>query len=448
MAAILVALLVLSLTTNLFPMFNVVAILGLFPLRLFWGTSPTPDRRLGPRSAIHFLLAAYTFWVMSYLLTTAPLSNLISFDFLRFDGALFIGYLPLLLLGDVGLRPSVAYRLIWTYVGVLAGVVILLPLIPLVLLGPSKMMTLNTLFDFGPLDQISTLFNGLYRGHMSAGNQYAMATLIVICFLLRPGKGKFFSRAALILIGLLAGLLLAQARTAYVAFAATLLVQFGRQKAFFKPMRKLGVFGLVFITCFSLWNPSVISRFAAIANFQEANVATRFENFKEAARDFALSPVIGIGLGRYNDTGKTFTGIPNLVYIATGGQVVNQDIQTHNSYLRFLAEGGVVGLFLMLGIWAETYRWAGRLRRQFEETSSAAALCEAVQSAVLMTFFSSFTGTPMLLASTPLLVFTMVGLLRNVASYESRLQPASYAMSVGSLGNSGLTGLAGPAGAG
>jgi O-antigen ligase len=141
------------------------------------------------------------------------------------------------------------------------------------------------------------------------------------------------------------------------------------------------------------------------------------------------------------------------VYIATGGEIATGDDvllanQVHNSYLQFLAEGGLLGLFLMLGVWVATYRWAGRLRRRFEEGSTAGALCESVQAVVLLVFFSSFTGTTMVMATTPLVVFTMVGLLRNVASYECRVQAFKRELAVSRLGTPGLTGLIGPAEAG
>lgn len=99
--------------------------------------------------------------------------------------------------------------------------------------------------------------------------------------------------------------------------------------------------------------------------------------------------------------------------------------QAHDSYLEFLAEGGLVGLFLMLGVWVSAYRWAGRLRCKFRDGTDGAALCDGVQVSVLATFFSSLTGTTMMMATTPLFVFTMVGLLRNVVACECRAQAAS-----------------------
>jgi O-antigen ligase len=292
------------------------------------------------------------------------------------------------------------------------------------------------------------MLQGLYRSHMNAGNQYAIATFIALCFMLHARKRKLFSWTSLVMIGLLAGLILSGARTAYVAFAATFLFQFARKRSHFRPLVKFAALALVPVVWFLLSDPAIFSRFASVANFRDRNVTTRFENYREAARDFVKSPLIGIGLGRYNDTGKTYSGILHFLYIATGGEVVNADIQAHDSYLQFLAEGGVVGLFLMLAVWVATYRWAGHLRRRFEEASNAAALCESVQAAVLMAFFSSLTGSTMVMASTPLVVFTIVGLLRNVASYECRARTAKSLLAVGRFGTQAPTPRLGPAEAG
>src|SRR5438445_11261417 len=96
-----VSLLFLSLGMTVLPSVNIVAVLALFPLRIFLGRTENKNVRVGPTAAIRFLIAAYAFWIVSYLLTTAPISNLFSFNFLRYDGPFIVGFLLLLLLVDV-----------------------------------------------------------------------------------------------------------------------------------------------------------------------------------------------------------------------------------------------------------------------------------------------------------------------------------------------------------
>lgn len=440
LAPLIVGLLVLSLATNVFPVFNMVAILGLFPLRLFWSKTATPDRHLGPRTAVHFLIAADAFWILSYMLTTAPLSNMLSFGFLRFEGALLVGYLPLLLFGDVGLSPGFVRRLLWAYLAIQAGVAVLgiVILVPLVLGrgGLPAASVLDQMLAAQPNLGMPLMFLGLYRTHMTTGIQYAMAALIALCFMLHTKERRLVSLAGIVFIALLAGLILSGARTAYVAFVAVLLFQFAWKKRYFRPLVRIAALTLVPAILFLFSQRVIFGRAASIVHFEgDTNVARRFNLYHKAVEDFLRSPIIGIGFGRYDNSGVTFWGIRHVFFLATTGEVTNsQDFQAHDqvhdSYLQFLAEGGIVGLFLMLGVWVATYRWAGRLRRKFQEGTTAAALCEVVQASVLVTFFSSLTGTTMMTATTPLFVFTMVGLLRNVAIWECRSGVPSPARAV------------------
>lgn len=452
MVPFLVTLLVLSLTTNLFPIFNVVAILSLIPLRLVWSKTATPDRRLGPTTAVHFLLAAYAFWLFSYLLTTAPLSNLVSYDFLRFSGAILIGYLPLLFLGDVGLSSGFVYGLIWVYLGILSAAAIVGELLLLLLNGGHNpflgMGTPKTFVSFETDHSMPVMLLGLYRTHMTTGIQYALASLMALRFMLRAKKPKLLSWASLVFVSLLAGMILSGARTAYIAFAAALLLQFVGKKRYSRLLVKIGALVFVPTLLFVLSQPAILARAVSIVNFEgDANVSGRFSLYQEAVRGFSNSPLIGIGFGRFSDSGKTYFGLRHLVYIATGGEVVGEVEklnEAHDSYLQFLAEGGVLGLFLMLGVWVTTYCWAGRLRHRLQNGSTAAALCDVVQASVVVTLFSSLTGTTMMMATTPLFVFTMVGLLRNVVAFESRARTATSISPLSRVGFPAPTPLARP----
>lgn len=441
MASLIVTILVLSLTTNIFPLFNVVAILCLIPLRLFWTRASAPERRLGPRTAAQFLFVAYAFWILSYLLTTAPLSGLFSYNFLSNGGALLVGYLPLLLLRDVGLNPRFAYRLVWAYLGILAGFTVV-GVILMVLLGlDHRLFTgipiLNSFLQIVPGREMPVMFLGPYRTHMTTGNQYAIAALVALCFSFGDRTPKVHSWTNLVFVCLLGGMILSGARTAYVAFAGAfmfLLVRANSKKRHFKPLAKVAALVLVPVIVFAFSNGSVLGRAASIMHFEgDPHMIGRFALYEEALGNFASSPLIGIGFGRYGESGKTYFGIRHLVYMATEGSPVDT-YPAHNSYLQFLAEGGLVGLFLMLGVWISTYRWAGRLRRLFPEGSMAATLCHAVQAAVLVTLLSSFSGTSMMMASTPLTVFTLVGLLQNLASSQCKAQVASSISVVSLLG--------------
>src|SRR6202047_448102 len=119
-------LLVVSLAGNIFPAFNIADISGLFPMFLVSRDSVEPGRHgYDPSVARKSLLPAYVYWLASYICTGAPISNLFSFDFLRFDGALLIAYLPLLLIADTRLDPAFIRRSLNLFLTMMAIVALL-----------------------------------------------------------------------------------------------------------------------------------------------------------------------------------------------------------------------------------------------------------------------------------------------------------------------------------
>ncbi|HKS17436.1 MAG TPA: O-antigen ligase family protein, partial [Planctomycetota bacterium] len=71
--------------------------------------------------------------------------------------------------------------------------------------------------------------------------------------------------------------------------------------------------------------------------------------------DFVRSPAIGVGFGRFNDADRQFTAI-GIGEIVRKARPVNSDFHAHNSYLHWMAEGGLVGLAVMVLYWALAVR--------------------------------------------------------------------------------------------
>jgi len=166
---------------------------------------------------------------------------------------------------------------------------------------------------------------------------------------------------------------------------------------------------------FAWIQPEVSQRAEELTSTDDPNVVERFVYFERAKDDFLASPLIGIGFGRYNDDFLSFSGIRNVVYVATQGEIVNESTHAHNSYLHFLAEGGLLGFGLMMGIWTSAYRWARKIQDRFMTNSLPYAFDIGVQACICFEFFDSFTEHSMGTAITSLTVFTMFGILRNYA---------------------------------
>ncbi len=423
MSKFVILLLVISLTGNLFPAINVAAILGLLLLYIVHRKTEPAKLDLAPQRARQFLIYAYVFWLTSYLLTGVPLGNLFSYEFLRFDGALLVAYLPLLAFADYSLDEKFVRRAVELFLTLMSLVAVLGAAefadavgVPL---GLSNLPDQLQLVSFAPSPP-QYVFQAMFYSHNAAGAVYALAACIALSLLLHTEKVKVFSLPAFWFGATFTGLALSKSRTAYAAFLATSLFAFLYARKQTKKVLKIAVLIVLPLAAFFLTQPEVSQRVEAVTDTEDANVVGRFLYFQRALEDFSLSPVIGIGFGRYNDDSLAFSGIPGFVYIATSGEVINNGEHSHNSYLHFLAEGGVAGLLLMVGMWFSTYRWAERIQTRFPEFTFGHAFARAIQTCVILECFISFTEHSMGTAVTSLTVFTMVGLLYNLAVCEQR----------------------------
>ena len=417
-------LMVISLTGNVFPVINVVAIFGLMPLYLIGrDAQDSPRQGYGPETARKILLAAYTYWLVSYGFTGASLTNLFSYEFLRYDGALLIAYLPLLLVTDVRLDPLFVRRIVGVFLTIMS-VVALLGLAEFVdatvgSLGLSRLPEPMQLMHNASLS--TDIFQGFFHAHNAAGAIYAMATLVAFAMLALDKQPSMLSISGFWVGSNFVGLVLTQSRTAYVGFLAALLLTFFRRRETLWSAFKYGVLILIPLLFFLLVQPVVNQRTEAVSNLEDPNVVMRFLYYQRALNDFAQSPIVGTGFGRYNDDLKGHVGIPYFVYFATSGVSVNDGLHAHNSYLHFLAEGGIVGLTLMLSIWFTTFRWLGRQKLIFASGSFGRCLAEGIQACIVLEFFMSFTEHMMGTAASSLTVFTLAGLFLNLVGWKYRV---------------------------
>lgn len=417
-------LMVASLVGNVFPAFNIAAIFSLFPLYLVNKESRRETLfDYGPVTARRFLLAGYLYWTGSYLITGAPIGNFFSFEFLRFDGALFIAYIPLLLVIDLELDPQFVRWLIGLFLTSMSLVALLglaefvdATLIPL---GLSRLPESLQLIHNASLS--ADIFHGFFRAHNAAGAIYAMAALLAFALLAGRKRPSLLSWPAFWLATTVTGLILTQSRTAYVAFVAAILLGFFLRRSSFKRALKYGGPILVPLLACLLIQPTVTHRTEAVSDLDDPNIVMRFAYYQRAIDEFTLSPIFGTGFARYNDQLKIYSGIPHFIYFATGGSVENDDLHAHNSYLHFLAEGGIVGLALMLGVWIATFRWVGKQKQIFEVGSFGHCLAQGIQACIVLEFFMSFTEHMMGTAVTSLTIFTMVCLLLNLVGWKYRI---------------------------
>ncbi|MFA5582362.1 MAG: O-antigen ligase family protein [Paracoccaceae bacterium] len=89
----------------------------------------------------------------------------------------------------------------------------------------------------------------------------------------------------------------------------------------------------------------------------QINIAIRGLLWARGLAEAANSPILGAGFGRYNDTGRSFIGERPLYHVAVSARNENPSIHSaHNSYIMIVAELGLIGLGLVLALFAHIWQ--------------------------------------------------------------------------------------------
>ncbi len=411
-------LLVCSLATNLMPLVNVGVVLALIPL--YWlARTKTPAGSDGPRFSPGFWVkAAYLYWISSFFLFTHSVEAFFSFDFLRRDGAILFAYLPVLLLCDYGWDQAFVQRLTHLFLWIMSAIAFFgaVQFSDAVGLAPGLSSLIPFPADLGQQSPLAGyIFYGLFQAHNSAGAVYAIAALLALALLMfSEDPPRVFSVRSLWLAMTVIGLGMSKSRGAYVAFAIASILVFFRKRSDIRRAAKPLVAVLVPLLIALLMQPEIAGRVNMIGSGEEdPNVIERLDYARRALGYIGDSPIFGIGFGRFNDDGLQFWGVPGVFYPAIGGVIVNNDKHAHNSYLHFWAEGGLVGLALMLGVWISVFRWSRDAQRHASAAGLMQVLTRTIQAAVIVELFLSLTEHQMNSAATTVPIFTFFGLLRN-----------------------------------
>jgi O-antigen ligase len=247
-----------------------------------------------------------------------------------------------------------------------------------------------------------------------------MATLVAFSLLVLSGRPSLLSARAVWLACRFVGMVLTQSRTAYVAFLITLVLAFFLNRAHRRNALKFGTLILIPLLYFLLVQPALNQRTETVSDLEDPNVVSRLFYYQRALTDFSQSPIVGTGFGRFNDDLKIYSGVPHLLYFATSGLIVNDDAHAHNSYLHFLAEGGIAGAGLMITVWIYVYRWVSRQKRIFASGTFGYSLANALQACILLQFLMSMTEHMMGTAISSLAIFTLLGLFLNLVGWKYR----------------------------
>jgi O-antigen ligase len=340
-----------GLLVNINPLISVVAI-GVSALR---GTSTRLLKGIGFKKVEWAVVLCLFYWLASYFWSTGDFENLVSYDFLRNDGAMLISYSGLVFFLGWPLKVREC-RAFW--------ILFLTALSAVAFMGMAQVFNLPYSGIFAPLRLIGEnrgeggggdIFVGWFKAHNTAGGVYAIAAVLALAFLQEAGLGwkeRVFRWT--LFMSCLGGLAQTYSRGAYFGFVVGAAVVFPLRKL--RKNFRIAVSIAVPILLMVVMSNSLIARIDTISDPYYGNNADRIVLWKEALQDFADSPLIGMGYGRFNDVGLQYWGSKGIIWVAIRGRILNNDSHAHNSYLHFMAEGGIVGLWLTMFVWWAAYK--------------------------------------------------------------------------------------------
>lgn len=316
---------------------------------LLWALSLRLSKGLGFKKLEWSIVICLAFWIASYFWSTGDARNFVSFEFLRRDGSLLVSYTAFLGILGWSLRP-VQCRRFWLIFLFICSLLALPGIFYCLHLLPYQVTPFVERIGIVGGDVWGRKFTGFYETHNTTGGVYALASILALALLreapLTPRMRQLLQVEFLLCLG---GLLFTYSRGSYLGF----LVGAG----FILPLRKVGttlkaalLIGIP-VVLLGLMTSSLFSRIDSITDPDYGTNADRFVIWDEALADFAASPIIGIGYGRFNDEITGWAGVKGVVLVAVRGVIENSDAHAHDSYLHFMAEGGIVGLWLTMRIW-------------------------------------------------------------------------------------------------
>ena len=334
------------------------------------------------------LLAAYGFFLLSTLRYDAR--SLFSYEFYRRDGTFFPIYIPLLLfpLLEFRLKPVKIVRAFVVFASALNAMLLLWSVV-----APEA-------YPFGDWDGF---FYSLFHSHSAAGGFLLVLCCITLGFYWYTPKGREKWLLGLLLAIDVACLVGTHSRATWLGAAAVVASAiwfFAKERPRLqesKIVKKLDIVGflVVLIVLFLLvaqvtdiLSPMPPYEIFILSNLQDVlptklqsaqadnmlwqlygsgvtRIGTMFDRlfylWPRAMDLFRKSPLVGMGMGSYDDiqtTGKISESIAVGEYTMAGTEgfwmrVVNENVwhssaHAHNSYMHAMAENGLMGLILLL----------------------------------------------------------------------------------------------------
>jgi O-antigen ligase len=402
-----VLILLVGLLVNTAPIFSIVAI-GVSALR---GTSTRLLKGIEFKKIEWAVVLCLAYWIVNYFWSTGDFDNFVSYDFVRNDGAMLISYTAIIFFLGWPLKIQQCRTLWMVFLGALS-------FLAFAAIAQAHSLPLSGIFAPLRLLEDGGMFNGWYRAHNTAGGVYGVAAVLAFALVQESGltrKEKAFRWV--LLLGCLGGLVQTYSRGGFLGFVAGAAIVFPLSKL--RQSLKIGLTVGAAVFAILVMTNSGLARLDSITDRDYGTNAERIVLWKDALEDFADSPLIGVGYGRYNDLGTQYWGSKGIVWVMTKGKIVNSDNHAHNSYLHFLAEGGIVGLWITMWVWWAAWKELSFFMSHFPR-SRLYWLEKGAAGALVAALVQAFTEHAIGRGSVVLVLDALIGLTLAAARIEAR----------------------------
>jgi hypothetical protein len=234
-------------------------------------------------------------------------------------------------------------------------IALLLPAIPFVLLGAYQFLTHSTILGLGLHSETGDFV--VWKGYVQASAVFAhpnvFATYLLLYICLSLGIALFIpdqrKRALAVTIASIsfAGLLLTFSRSGWVGFLAAALVFLVLYPRFLK----IGilVFAVVPLLMVLLPQKEIAGLAKRTTPEMDASTRARLGAYKTAWAMFSDYPVLGVGLGSFNQRFLEYK-VPEARFPKNYIRGSELGMEAHSTYLQFLAETGVIGILAFIGL--------------------------------------------------------------------------------------------------
>lgn len=318
------------------------------------------------------VVASYTQWCIIYyvfitgsmLLSGIPPSVFLNYDLYRYDGNVYISFLPFLIAPAL-----VNHRL------------------------PPRVSLTLLVFGAGTFVSLVEIIHphALFKSHNALGGFMAVILMINLLMLKNPAMWiPLVCNIGVLALSDSRGSILGALASAWVIF----LYKRGWKKTALAGilaaiLGSLAVAGFGYRVWVSMGKPVImnISNFSkgeqlsngvdsgtvtvsSVAKFggRGATIAHRiFFIWPAAVEDFLASPYLGVGFSRFDDRPQELKGVRGILMINRSSHILHTDLHAHNSYLQVLSETGLFGMILVSGLIVSLWISAGRLRPRYRD---------------------------------------------------------------------------------